>query len=88
MKISIHPTLYQQISGCVMLWGTHFWHRLGLLIPINFRVNAHIRLDVMANHLLQLMTTVRPLAGEHFQHDIVRSHKSKIVANWFMEYKQ
>lgn len=81
MKVSIHPSLYQHISGCVMLWGTLFWQTLGLLIPINARVNAHICLDIMANHVLQLMTTVRPLSGEHFQQDNARSHKSKIVAN-------
>ncbi len=42
----------------VIVWGIFSWHTLGLLVPIEHRLNATAYLSIVADHVLPFMTTV------------------------------
>ncbi len=45
-------------GGGVMVWGIFSWHTLGLLVPIEHRLNATVYLSIVADHVHPFMTTV------------------------------
>ncbi len=44
----------------VTVWGIFSWHTLGLLVPIEHRLNATAYLSIVADHVHPFMTTVYP----------------------------
>ncbi len=47
-----------QAGGGVIVWGIFSWHTLGILVPIEHRLNAPVYLSVVADHVHPFMTTV------------------------------
>ncbi len=47
-------------GGGVMVWGIFSWHTLGLLVPIEHRLNPTAYLSIVADHVHPFMTTVYP----------------------------
>ncbi len=47
-----------QAGGGVMVWGIFSWHTLGLLVPIEHRLNTTVYLSIVADHVHPFMTTV------------------------------
>ncbi len=45
-------------GGGVMVWGIFSWHNLGLLVPIEHRLNTTAYLSIVADHVHPCMTTV------------------------------
>ncbi len=45
-------------GGGVMVWGIFSWHTLGLLVPIEHRLNTTVYLSIVVDHVLPFMTTV------------------------------
>ncbi len=45
-------------GGGVMVWGIFSWHTLGLLVPIEHRLNTTAYLSIVVDHVLPFMTTV------------------------------
>ncbi len=41
----------QAAGGGVMVWGLFSWHTLGLLVPIEHRLNATAYLSIVADHV-------------------------------------
>ncbi len=61
MKAWIHSCLVSTVQaggGGVMVWGIFSWHTLGLLVPIEHRLNATADLSIVADHVHPFMTTV------------------------------
>ncbi len=48
----------QAAAGGVMVWGIFSWHTLGLLVPIEHRLNTTVYLSIVADHVHPFMTTV------------------------------
>ncbi len=54
MNACIHPAFVstvQAAGGGVMVWGLFSWHTLGLLVPIEHRLNATVYLSIVADHV-------------------------------------
>ncbi len=66
----------QALGGCVMVWGIFSWHTLGLLVPIEDRLNATAYLSIVADHVHPFMTTVYPSSDGYFQQDNAPSQSS------------
>ncbi len=64
-----------QAAG-VMVWGIFSWHTLGLLVPIEHRLNATVYLSIVADHVHPFMTTVYPSSDGYFQQDNATSKSS------------
>ncbi len=47
-------------GGGVIVWGIFSWHTLGLLVPIEHRLNASAYLSIVADHVHPFRTTVYP----------------------------
>ncbi len=45
-------------GGGVIMWGLFSWHTLGLLVPIEHRLNATVYLSIVADHVHPFMSTV------------------------------
>ncbi len=73
-------------GGGVMVWGIFSWHTLGLLVPIEHRLNATGFLSIFADHVHPFMTTVYPSSDGYFQQDNARCHKAQIISDWFLEH--
>ncbi len=58
-----------------MMWGIFSWHTLGLLVPIEHRLNATVYLSIVADHVHPFMTTVYHLLM-YFQQDNAPSQSS------------
>ncbi len=48
----------QAAGGGVMVWGIFSWHTLGLLVPIEHRLNTTAYLSIVVDHVHPFMTTV------------------------------
>ncbi len=57
MKAWILPCLNGS-GGGVMVWGIFSWYTLGLLVPIEHRLNTKDYLSIVADHVHPFMTTV------------------------------
>ncbi len=68
-----------------MVWGIFSWHTLGLLVPIEHRLNATVYLSIVADHVHLFMTTVYHLLM-YFQQDNAPCHKAQIISDWFLEH--
>ncbi len=66
--------------------GIFSWHTLGLLVPIEHRLNATAYLSIVADHVHLFMTTVYPSSDGYFQQDNAPCHKAQIISNWFLEH--
>ncbi len=71
--------------GGVIVWGIFSWHTLGLLVPIEHRLNASDYLSIVADHVHPFMTTVYHLLM-YFQQDNEPCHKDQIISDWFLEH--
>ncbi len=69
-----------------MVWGIFSWHTLGLLVPIEHRLNATAYLSIVADHVHLFMTTVYSSSDEYFQQDNAPCHKDQIISDWFLEH--
>ncbi len=69
-----------------MVWGIFSWHTLGLLVPIEHRLDATVYLSIVANHVLTFMTTVYSSSDEYFQQDNAPCLKDQIISDWFLEH--
>ncbi len=49
-----------QAGDGVMVWGIFSWHTLGLLVPIEHRLNVTANQSIVADHVHPFMTTVYP----------------------------
>ncbi len=58
MDTSCLVSTVQAGGGGVMVWGIFSWHTLGLLVPIEHRLNATAYLSIVADHVHPFMTTV------------------------------
>ncbi len=81
----ILPCLNGSGGGGVMVWGVFSWHTLGLLVPIEHRLNATAYLSIVADHVHLFMTTVYHLLM-YFQQDNAPCHKAQIISDWFLEH--
>ncbi len=61
------------------------WHTLGLLVPIEHRLNTTVYLSIVADHVHPFMTTVYHLLM-CFQQDNAPCHKAQIISDWFLEH--
>ncbi len=68
-----------------MVGGIYSWHTLGLLLPIEHRLNATVYLSIVADHVHPFMTTVYHLLM-YFQQDNAACHKAQIISDWFLEH--
>ncbi len=68
-----------QAGGGVMVWGIFSWHILGLLVPIEHRLNATAYLRIVADHVHPFMTTVYPSSDGP-------CHKAQVISDWFLEH--
>ncbi len=68
-----------------MMWGIFSWHTLGLLVPIEHRLNSAAYLSIVADHVHPFMTTVYHLLM-YFQQDNAPCHKAQIISDWFLEH--
>ncbi len=73
-------------GGGVMVWGIFSWHTLGLLVPIEHRLNATAYLSIVADHVHPFMTTVYTSSDGYFQQDNAPCHKAQIISDWFLEH--
>ncbi len=73
-------------GGGVMVWGIFSWHTLGLLVPIEHRLNATAYLSIVADHVHLFMTTVYPSSDDYFQQDNAPCHEAQIISDWFFEH--
>ncbi len=64
-----------QTGGGVMVWGIFSWCTLGLLAPIEHRLNSTVYLSIVADHVHPFMTTVYHLLM-YFQQDNAPSQSS------------
>ncbi len=61
LKTWIYSALSQRFRLVVVVWwGIFSWHTLGLLVPIEHRLNATDYLSIVADHVHPFMTTVYP----------------------------
>ncbi len=68
-----------------MVWGIFSWHTLGLLVPIEHRLNTTVYLSIVSVHVHPFMTTVYHLLM-YFQQDNAPCHKAQIISDWFLEH--
>ncbi len=73
-------------GGGVMVWGMFSWHTLGLLVPIEHRLNPTAYLSIVADHVYPFMTTVYLSSDGYFQQDNAPCHKAQIISDWFLEH--
>ncbi len=73
-------------GGGVMVWGMFSWHTLGILVPIEHRLNATAYLSIVTDHVHPFMTTVYPSSDGYFQQDNAPCHKAEIISDWFLEH--
>ncbi len=73
-------------GGGVMVRGIFSWNTLGLLVPVEHRLNTTAYSGVVADHVHALMTTVYLCCDVYFQQDNAPCHKAQIISNWFLEY--
>ncbi len=52
--------MVQAAAGGVMVGGIFSWHTLGVLVPIEHRLNTTVSLRFVADHVHPFMTTVYP----------------------------
>ncbi len=76
----------QAVGGGEMVWGIFSWHTLGLLAPIEHRINATAYLSIVADHVHPFITTVSPSSNDYFQQDNAPCHKAQIISDWFLEH--
>ncbi len=69
MDSSCLVSTVQAGGGGVMVWGVFSWHTLGLLEPIEHRLDATVYLSIVADHVHLFMTTVYPSSDVYFQQD-------------------
>ncbi len=72
-------------GGGIMVWGIFSWHTLGLLVPIEHRLNATAYLSIVADYVHPFMTTVYLSSDGYFQQDNAPCHKAQIISDWFLE---
>ncbi len=70
-----------------MVGGVFSWHTLGLLVPIEHRLNTTVYLSIVADHVHPFMTTVYHLLM-YFQQDNASCHKAQIISDWFLEHDE
>ncbi len=75
MDLSFLVSTVQAAGGGVMVWGVFSWHTLGLLVPIEHRLNVTAYLSIVADHVHPFMTTVYHLLM-YFQQDNALSQSS------------
>ncbi len=85
MKAWILPCLNSS-GGGVMVWGIFSWYTLGLLVPIEHRLNATAYLSIVADNAHPFMTTVYPSSDGYFQQDNTPCHKAQLISDWFLEH--
>ncbi len=73
-------------GGGVMVWGIFSWHTLGLLVPIEHRLNTTACLSIVADHVHPFMTTVYSSSDGYFQQDNASCHKAQIIGDWFLDH--
>jgi len=67
------------------MWWRLSWHTLGLLVPIEHRLNTTAYLSIVSDHVHLFMTTVYHLLM-YFQQDNAPCHKDQIISDWFLEH--
>ncbi len=72
--------------GGVMVWGIFYWHTLGPLVPIEYRLNATACLSIVADHVHPFITTVYPSSDDYFLQENAPRHKAQIISDWFLEH--
>ncbi len=85
MDSSCLVSTVQAGGGGVMVWGIFSWCTLGLLAPIEHRLNTTVYLSIVADHVHPFMTTVYHLLM-YFQQDNAPCHKAQIIPDWFLEH--
>ncbi len=70
----------------VIVWGIFSWHTLGLLVPIEHRLNAAAYPSIVADHVHPFMTSVYPSSEGYFQQDNAPCPKAQILTDWFLEH--
>ncbi len=86
MDPSCLVSMVQAGGGGVMVWGIFSWHTLGLLVPIEHRLNAAAYPSIVADHVHPFMTSVYPSSEGYFQQDNAPCHKAQIITDWFLEH--
>ncbi len=74
-------------AGGVMVGGIFSWHTLGLLVPIEHRLNTTVYLSIVSDHVHPFITTVYHLLM-YFQQDNAPCHKAQIISDWFLKSSQ
>ncbi len=65
--------------------GIFSWHTLGLLVPIDHRLNSTAYLSIVADHVHPFMTTVYS-SSDATSSRIMHRHKAQIISDWFLEH--
>ncbi len=86
MDPSCPVSTVQAAGGGVIVWGIFSWHTLGLLVPIEHRLNATAYLSIVADHVHPFKTTVYTSSNGYFQQDNAPCHKAQIISDWFLEH--
>lgn len=71
--------MVQAGGSCVIVWGMLSWLSLGLLTPINHRLNATAYFCIAADHVHSSKATIALLPDVCLEHDNAPSHKAKVV---------
>jgi len=56
--------------------GDDSWHTLGLLVPVEHRLNATANLSIDSDHVHPFMATMYPSSDGYFQQDNAPCHKT------------
>ncbi len=69
-----------QAGGGVMVWGIFSWHTLGVLVPIEHRLNTPAYRSIVADHVHPFMTTVDHLlmaTSSRIMHHVTKLNSSQ-----------
>ncbi len=72
----------QADGGGVMVWGVFSWYTLGLLVPIEHRLNTTAYLSIVADHVHPFMSTVNPSSDGYFKQDKAQSSNHLRLVSW------
>ncbi len=73
-------------GGGVIVWGVYSWHTLGLLVPIEHRLNTTAYLSIVADHVHPFMTTVYLSSDATSSRNNASCHKAQIISDRFLEH--
>ena len=73
-------------GGSVMLLGAFSRHGLGVVIPLEGKVNAKCCLMVLSDHFHPMLQHFFPAGRGVFQDDNAPIHRASVVVQWFDEH--